>query len=68
MKLLVASFLLLNILKLVDQVIPVAKPFQFLRSLFAEALEFTIGNPSQERHGPPLIGPQPYRDKPGKLY
>ena len=37
-----------------------------VRKWLAEALEFTLGNPSEERHLPPPIGPQPYRDKPGK--
>ena len=43
-----------------------AKTFQGLRHWLAEALEFTLGNPAEERHLPPPIGPQPYRDKPEK--
>tara|TARA_Y100001968_G_C19274445_1_gene675970 strand:- start:749 stop:895 length:147 start_codon:yes stop_codon:yes gene_type:complete len=39
-----------------------------LKLWFAEALEFTLGNPNQERHTPPSIGPQPYRDIPSKGY
>ncbi len=43
-----------------------AKTFKGLRTWLAEALEFTLGNPSEEKHLPPNIGPQPYRDKPYK--
>ena len=44
-----------------------AKAIQGIKSWLAEALEFTLGNPSEEKHLPPAIGPQPYRDKPGKV-
>ncbi len=43
-----------------------AKTFQTLKYWFAEALEFTLGNPSEEKQLPPPIGPQPYKDKPIK--
>ena len=39
-----------------------------LRKWLGDALEFTLGNPSQESHSPPPIGTQPYRDKPIKAY
>ena len=42
--------------------------FQNLKLWFANALEFTLGNPSAERHIPPSIGPQPYRDKPWRSH
>tara|TARA_Y100001968_G_C19427596_1_gene755234 strand:+ start:911 stop:1054 length:144 start_codon:yes stop_codon:yes gene_type:complete len=44
-----------------------AKSFQGLRRWFSEALEFTLGNPAEEKHLPPPIGMQPYRDKPSKV-
>ena len=40
------------------------KDFQLLRQWFANALEFTLGNPSAIKNNPPEIGIQPYRDKP----
>ena len=43
-----------------------ANTLQNLRHWFAEALEFTIGTPTIERHLPPPIGPQPYSQKPTK--
>ncbi len=43
-----------------------AKTLKGLRLWIGEALEFTIGNPASEKHMPPSIGPQPYRDKPQK--
>tara|TARA_B100001250_G_C19350249_1_gene593070 strand:- start:395 stop:538 length:144 start_codon:yes stop_codon:yes gene_type:complete len=43
-----------------------AKTLKGLRFWLAEALEFTVGNPSSERHLPPPIGPQPYSQKPEK--
>ena len=44
----------------------VAQTLQGLRHWLAEALEFTLGHPIEERNQPPLIGPQPYTDKPVK--
>jgi len=43
------------------------KSMHGIRRWFAEALEFTLGNPSEDKHLPPPIGPQPYRDKPMKV-
>ena len=43
-----------------------AQSLQKLRHWLAEALEFTLGNPSDESHLPPPIGPQPYSDIPKK--
>ncbi|MFL0777878.1 MAG: hypothetical protein AB8A46_06675 [Prochlorococcus sp.] len=43
-----------------------ANTLQSLRHWLAKALEYTLGNPSEDKHQPPLIGPQPYRDKPYK--
>ncbi len=45
-----------------------AKTLHGLRHWLAEALVFTIGSPSEEKHLPPPIGPQPYSDKPKKVY
>ena len=43
-----------------------AKSPNGIRRWLAEALEFTLGNPGEDKHMPPEIGPQPYRDKPIK--
>ena len=43
-----------------------AKTLKGWRNWFAEALEFTLGNPNSDKNLPPEIGPQPYRDKPEK--
>ena len=45
-----------------------AKSLHAMRRWLSEALEFTLGNPSEARHLPPPIGPQPYRDKPIKAH
>ena len=42
--------------------------FQRLREWLGNALEFTLGNPSESKHYPPSIGMQPYRDKPIKAH
>ncbi len=39
-----------------------------LRNWFGEALEYTMGKPSDVKHQPPAIGIQPYRDKPEKVH
>ncbi len=39
-----------------------------LKLWLVNGLEFTLGNPHEERHMPPSIGPQPYRDKPLKSH
>ena len=44
------------------------KNLQNLRLWLANALEFTLGNPSEERHCPPEIGVQPYTEKPLKAH
>ncbi len=43
-----------------------ANALNSLKYWFAEALEFTLGNPNSDKNLPPEIGPQPYRDKPEK--
>lgn len=45
-----------------------AKFLQGLKTWLGEGLEFTLGNPSESKHLPPPIGPQPYSDKPAKAY
>mgnify|MGYP001156880835 CR=1 FL=1 len=44
-----------------------AKTIQGIKYWLAEALEFTLGNPSEGKHMPPAIGPQPYSEKPEKV-
>ncbi len=44
------------------------KNLKSLPKWLGNALEFTLGNPSKERHAPPAIGIQPYRDKPLKSH
>ena len=42
--------------------------FQTLREWIAQALEYTLGNPSEAKNNPPLIGTQPYSQKPIKAH
>ena len=66
MKLLVANKKNIDRLK-IDADLIMAQSFNSMRRWLAEALEFTLGNPSVDKHLPPAIGPQPYRDKPVKV-